>query len=172
MLTQQAANSAVHMAVLEYFAGEREEMVTTIAVSLVIAAAAVWLLIYSRTGFAVALAISTVLAAGLMSTGLASLMVRDTGRSRELGAVLGTGEPPVIMASEKQRMVVVLSKYRYYRYGAALVALIAMAGVLLSQRGWVHGVAAGLLLIVLSQVMIDQFSETRAKTYLWKILTP
>lgn len=128
MLTQQTANSAVHMAVLEYFAGERAEMVTSIAVSLVVAAAAICLLIYSRTGFAFAFMITTVLAAGLMSAGLASLITRDAGKSRELRAVLAAGHSPVIMASEKRRMVVVLSEYRYYRYGAAFLALVAVAG--------------------------------------------
>jgi len=165
MLTQEAANTATHMAVLEYFAGERAEMVTAIAIFLAVAASAVWLFVYSRTGFALAFMITTVLAAGLMSAGLTSLMTRDRARSGELGAVLQTKQQPTVMVSEKQRMVVVLSKYRYYRYGAALIAVIAMAGVLLSHRGWVHGAAAGLLLVVVSQVLIDQFSEQRAKAY-------
>ena len=67
--------------------------------------------------------------------------------------------------AEKARIDVVLSKYKYYCYGAVVLAALAMAGLLLSGRGWVHGIAVSLLPVVVAQVAIDHFSERRAHIY-------
>jgi hypothetical protein len=43
--------------------------------------------------------------------------------------------------------------------------MIALAAVALSRRAWVNGAAAGVLLLVIAQVMIDHYSEARALRY-------
>jgi preprotein translocase subunit SecY len=82
---------------------------------------------------------------------------------------LESGQRANAVTGEAERIRVVISKYKYYRYGAAVIGLIAIAGFLTSDRGRVHGVAAGLLLLVPAQVMIDHFSEQRAHIYLQQL---
>lgn len=159
------ADAALQATVRDYFAGERAEMLTAVAIFVVVAAMTAWLYVSSRSGFALGLMATVLLFGAVMGGGLVSLMVRDVGLSRDLGAALQTDQRTTGIAAEKERVGVVLSKYRYYRYGAAVLAAIALAGLLLSDRGWVHGVAAGLLLVVVSQVLIDHFSERRAQGY-------
>ena len=48
-------------------------------------------------------------------------------------------------------------------FGVGLAALLILA---LSRQPWLHGVAAGMLLLVVAQVVIDRYSENRATSYL------
>ena len=171
MLTQPTAISANQVAVLEYFAGERREMFLILAFALGVAALALWLFIATRAGFAMAFMITVLLFGGLMSAGIVSLMIRDQASSRVLSLSLQTEQSATAIAGEKARIDVVLSKFKYYRFGAAVLGVLAMVGFMLSGRGWVHGVAAGLLLVVVAQVVIDHFSERRAQIYLKQLTT-
>ena len=154
---------------LDYFAGERAEMLIAIAAVLVVAASAAWLYLSSRSGFAMAIMMTVVLFGGVMAAGLASLMIRDRGASRVLTHTLQTNRYATAIAGEKARVSVVLAKFKYYRFGAVVLGVLAMAGLLLSGRGWIHGVAAGLLLVVFAQVVIDHFAEQRAHGYFEKL---
>jgi hypothetical protein len=102
----------VQSAVIDYFSGERQEMLLILGGSLLVAALALWLWVATRTGFAAAFAITVL---------------------------------------------------------AAAIALLALLGLVLSGRGWIHGVAAGLLMLVVAQVLIDHYSEHRAADYLRKL---
>ena len=44
-----------------------------------------------------------------------------------------------------------------------MAALLILA---LSRQPWLHGAAAGMLLLVVAQVVIDRYSENRATSYL------
>ncbi|MCJ2374438.1 hypothetical protein [Pseudomonas sp. RGM 3321] len=153
------------LAVRNYFAGERNEMLAILAVSVVLALSAFALYYSSGSGLAKGFLITTLVCAGLMSATALSLMVRDGNAPTNLTVAIGSEQAPQAIASERDRVAVVISKYKYYRYGAGVLGAIALAGLLLSSRGWVHGVAAGLLLLVVAQVLIDHFSERRAHLY-------
>lgn len=101
-----------------------------------------------------------------------SLLVRDKALSSTL--IQGVNSPHCgqIVAEEVARIETVVSKYSYYRYGAAVLAALSVLGLILTRRDWVHGVAAGLLLVVVAQVVIDHFSEQRARLYLSRLSAP
>ncbi|WP_176442624.1 hypothetical protein [Noviherbaspirillum humi] len=157
------------MAVLDYFAGERQEMLIILSGSAVLAIVAAWLWAATRTGFAMALAITVLVSASLLSAMAVSLLVRDKGLSGNVTQALGSEQRASAISAERERISVVISLYKYYRYAAAAVGVLALAGLLLTQRGWVHGLAAGLLLLVVAQTMIDHYSEKRARLYFEKL---
>lgn len=74
MLTQ-AAGPAIRAAVVNYFIGERSEMVIAIAAFVSGAGATALALHSSRSGFAMALLVTVMLFGGLMGAGAASLMI-------------------------------------------------------------------------------------------------
>lgn len=153
-------------AVAEYFSGERREMVLIIAGSLIFTILAAWLWVATRSGFAMSFAVTVLSAAILLSITAGSLLVRD----KELSSVITEGiESPNMLSmlkTERERISILQSKYRYYRFGAALIAAFCVLGLMLSDRSWLHGVAAGLLLLVVAQILIDHFSERRAGVYI------
>ncbi len=153
-------------AVVEYFAGERWEMLLILGGSAVLAMLVAWMWIATRSEFALAFAATTLISALMMSAVAGSLLVRD----KELSSLILHGiESPnraSVVNIERARIGVVASKYRYYRYGAAFIAALCVVGLMLSDRVWVHGIAAGLLILVVAQVLIDHYSERRAGIYL------
>jgi hypothetical protein len=152
------------LAVLEYFSGERREMVLILCGSAILSALVFWMWITTRTGFALAFAATVLASAILFSATAVSLLQRDKGISAAIVQGIDTGQHASTIAAERERISVVLSKYRYYRYAASAIAVLALC-LMLSVRQWVHGLAAGLLLLVSVQVLIDHFSERRADVY-------
>lgn len=169
MADQQVASSGVRTAVLDYFAGERSEMGIAIAVFFAVAALAIWRFVAVRTGFAMAFMTTLVLVGEVMAAGLALLMIRDHTLSRRLIHSLSTEGYATAIEREATRVRVVLTKFRYYRLVSAILALIALVALTLSGREWMQGVAAGLLTIVASQLIIDHYSQLRARDYLKKL---
>ena len=107
---------------------------------------------FKHTITAAALALTTVVATGLLAGGAASLLNRDSGLASSIVQSLGTDQQAARMATERERMSVVRSKYRYYRIGALALGLAALLCLALSHRGWVHGLAVGLLLLVVHRL--------------------
>jgi hypothetical protein len=165
MPSEQAATPAIHDAIYEYFAGERNEMWLVIAASSSVSVLALWLFFSARNGFSLALMASVLLFAGMLSAAAVSLLIRDRDSPRVLTLAAQTQPQGPTVAAEKARMAVVLSKYKYYRYAAAVITVFAVAAMLLSSRGWLHGVAAGLLLLAAAHAIIDHYSERRAQVY-------
>lgn len=169
VFSPDTAHPAVQAAVADYFAGERMEMTIAIVAFVVVAAASAWFYLASRSGFALALMLTVGVFAAIMGGGLASLLIRDRGLSAELSETLAAGQSPARLEQERERVRVVISKFRYYHYGALVLGALALAGFALSSRDWIHGIAAGLLLVVVAQVIIDRSAEARARFYLSKI---
>lgn len=169
MMPSTGITPSLQTAVLEYFAGERVEMLLILSGSAVVAALAVWLWMANRTGFAMAFGVTILASAVLLSATAGSLLIRDKGVSSAVTQGLGTDEHAFTLGAERERVSVVVSKYKYYRYGAGVLAALAVAGLMLSSRGWLHGMAAGLLILVVVQVLIDHFSEQRASIYLQRL---
>lgn len=169
MATRQAASATLQRAVSDYFAGERCEMTIAIAAFVAVAALAIWRFIAVRTGFAMAFVTTLVWVGAVMAAGLAMLMIRDHASSRRLSSSLMTEHNVTVIVRETARIRVVLSKFKFYRLVSAGLASVALTGLMLSDREWIQGAAAGLLTIVASQLIIDHFSERRARAYLEKL---
>lgn len=150
----------------DYFKGEQHEMMLIFVGSAALTSIAAWLWFATRSSFAVGFGITVLVTAMLLCGTAASLLVRDKALVEELTLSLGKPQQSQVLAKERARIEVVISKYRYYRYSAAVLAALSVLGLLLTSRGWVHGVVAGLLLLVVAQVVIDHFSEQRATQYL------
>ncbi len=156
-------------AVLEYFVGERQEMLLILSGSLLVTVMVLWLWTTTRTGFAAAFAFTALVTATLLSRTAVSLLACDNGLSNKIVQALGTERQAKSLTAERKRIAVVRSKYRYYRYASSVIALIALLGLTLWNRGWVHGVAAGLVLLVVAQMLIDHYSERRADRYFQRL---
>lgn len=172
MMIPTNVQTSLQLAISEYFGGEYSEMLLILAGSALFAALATWLWLATRSGFAIGFG-ATVLVAVVLLAGMAtSLLVRDKGLSSSLIQGISSPHGSQIVADEVARIETVVSKYRYYRYGAAVLATLSVLGLIATGRGWVHGVAAGLLLVVVAQVFIDHFSEQRARLYLTRLSAP
>lgn len=158
-------SAQIQATVLDYFAGERQEMLLILTGLLLLSALALWLWMATRTSFAAAFAITVIATAVLFSGTALSLFVRDQGLSARVVQTMGTERGTASLAAERERIAVVVSKYPIYRYASGVIAFIALLGLALSARGWVHGLVAGLLLLVVAQVLIDHYSEQRASAY-------
>lgn len=165
-MTPTEASTSLQLAIHEYFNGEFYEMLFILAGSALFTGLATWLWLATRSGFAMAFGTTVLVAAALFSAAAVSLMVRDKDLSNSLVQAASSPHRGQAMAQELKRIDTVVSKYRYYRYGAAVLAALSGMGLLLTHRAWVHGIAAGLLLVVVAQVFIDHFSEQRARQYL------
>lgn len=163
------ASVTLQQAVNEYFGGEFNEMLFILAGSVLLAGLAAWLWLATRSGFAKAFGTTVLVAAALFSGTAISLMVRDRDLSNSLVQVTNSPHRGQVVEQELKRIDTVVSKYRYYRYGAAVFAALSVMGLLLTHRGWVHGIAAGPLLVVVAQVFIDHYSEQRARQYLSRL---
>ena len=162
-------SAQIQTMVLDYFAGERQEMLLIVGGSLLFSVLALCLWSVTRTGFSSAFAITVLATAILFSATAFSLSVRDRSLSTSLVQAVGTPQQTANLAAERERIAVVVSKYPYYHYASGVIALIAVLGFVFSSRGWVHGLAAGLLLLVVAQVLIDHYSEQRATCYLKRL---
>jgi hypothetical protein len=155
--------------VLDYFRGERREMLSILGTSAIMAVAVVAFFKFSRDGFAKGLMITVLACAALLSATAISLLIRDTKLSQSIASGLSTSYATTIVQQEQSRLVAVIDNYPRYRWAAGAFGLAALSILALSRQPWSHGVAAGLLLLVVAQVIIDHYSERRARTYLDEI---
>lgn len=156
---------ALTTAIQAYFAGERHEGLAILAFSagLVLVAAAIH--VAARDGFSRGFGVVALLLAVLLSSTVLSLMRRDPPHQAELTAAIRGGDARSAVAAEASRMAEVIRKYPYYRIVALGLGLLALVAAAMSRRGWVNGAAAGVLLLVVAQVVIDHYSEARAMRY-------
>ncbi len=155
----------VHDHVIHYFEGERREMFAIIAGSVVLTLLVLGFVFVVRDPFSKGLAVTVAITALLLAGTAGSLLARDASLSRDVISAMKPGVVEKAVEAERSRIDAVISKYKYYRYGAAGLGLLALLTLVVSRRGWAHGAAAGLLLLVLAQVLIDHYSERRARQY-------
>ncbi len=155
----------MHDHIAQYFQGERREMFAIIIGSLLLGALVVALVLSARDAFSKAMAATVLLSAALLAGTAVSLLVRDSRLSAHLASATTSTDAARSIADERSRIEGVISKYPYYRYAAAGLGVLALVALLASRREWAHGVAAGLLLLVTAQVLIDHYSERRAQRY-------
>lgn len=162
--------SLVDHAVLTYFDGERREMLSILGASALLATLAVAFFLTARDGFAKGLMITVLASATMLSATAVSLLTRDQHLIRSLTSGRGSDAAAVAVQQERNRIIAVIAKYPRYRLAAVAFGLAALAMLWLSRQSWLHGVAAGLLLLVIAQTVIDHYSERRARTYLDQML--
>ena len=163
------ALSELAPSVLDYFRGERHETLLILGTSAIMAIAVVAFFQFSRDGFAKGLMITVLACAVLLSATAISLLIRDTKLSQSIASGLSTRSASTIVQQEQSRVFAVIDKYPRYRWAAGVFGLAALSILALSRQPWSHGVAAGLLLLVVAQVIIDHYSERRARAYLDEI---
>lgn len=136
---------------VKYFAGERLKMLLILSRLIVATVLTAWLWAATRSGFALAAAVTVLAPALLFSATAGSLLMRDKTLSSTLARGIESSQEHSVVATERERVEVVVSKYKYYWYGAALIAAIGVLGLILpSARDRMHGIAAELLLLVLA----------------------
>lgn len=155
----------LQLVITSYFAGERNEMI--LIISTAIAASIVTIYLSSRIPSPLirALNITVISAALLLAITALSLLIRDAAIQENLLSGLSTEQILLLLSAELQRINVIIDKYHVYRYISALLAIMSLLGVCISRHRYVHGVAAGLLLLVIAQLTIDHYSENRALRY-------
>ena len=156
---------ALITAVQAYFAGERHEGFAILGFLVVLVLVAGSLHAVGRDGFSRGFGIMALLLAILLSPMGVSLMRRDARHQAMLVAGLRGGDARAVVTAEAGRMAEVIRKYPYYRVAALALGALALAAAALSRRGWVSGAAAGGLLLVIAQLVIDHYSEARAVRY-------
>jgi len=156
-------------AVLAYFHGERQEMLSILGASAVVAAAVAALFLTMRDGFAKGLMITTLVCAAVLSASAVSLLARDRTLSQSIVSAMEGTAATTVVEKEQSRIAAVIANYPLYRWAAVLVGIVALLLLVLVRQHWLHGVAAGLLLLVVAQVVIDRYSEARAASYLEQI---
>lgn len=152
-------------AILQYFHGERREMIAILAGSLVATLLTGGLFLLVRDSFVKALLVTVLISAALLSSTAGSLLARDARLRTDLVAAVQSAHGERALAGERTRVAAVISKYRYYRYGATGLGVLALLALTVSRKGWAHGAALGLLMLVMAQVVIDHYSEQRARGY-------
>lgn len=156
-------------AVLGYFAGERHAMLLVLSAAAVMAVIAVWTWAATRTGFATGFSATVLAISMLLSSMAGGLLVRDRTLSRHIVEGIHSTRQTSIVLAERKRICAVISKYSLYRRAVAIIALFSLLTLLLSDRDWVHGLVAGLLILVIAQITIDHLSQERAEAYLLSI---
>ena len=167
-MTTATTYDVLSAAIADYFRGERQEMLAILAGAGAMTLAAVGLYVAMRDGFARGFAGATLLAAVLLTGTAVLLLHRDPRLRADVEAGLRAAHAPAAhaaVAAEAARVAEVIRKYPYYRYGALALAAAALAAAALTRRAWVHGAAAGVLLLVAAQLAIDHYSERRASRY-------
>ncbi len=156
---------ALITAVQAYFAGERHEGFAVLGFLVALVIVAGTLHAVGRDGFSRGFGIVALLLAILMSPMVGSLMRRDARHQATLVVGLRGEDARAVVTAEVGRMAEVIRKYPYYRVGALGLGALALVAAALSRRAWVNGTAAGVLLLVVAQFMIDHYSEARAVRY-------
>ncbi len=158
-------NDALTTAIRDYFAGERAEMWTVLAGSAVVLALSIAHMAIARDAFARGLGVVVVLGVVLLTSTAIGLLVRDPGIESALVSAVAGDRGDVAVAAERARIDVVISKYPLYRYAALGLSLLALIAVASTRRPMVNGVAAGVLLLTVTLLIVDHHSEQRARGY-------
>ena len=125
-MTSTETYAPLQALIREYFKGEYNEMMLIFAGSAALTCIAVWLWVGTRSGFALGFGVTVLATAMLLCGTAASLLVRDKGLVEELTLSIGKPQQSQVLAKERARIEVVVSKYRYYRYSAAVLAALSV----------------------------------------------
>ncbi len=149
----------------EYFLGERREMVAILISAGVAILIALFVLIRLRDGFAAGVAFTVIIAAVLLGGAAVSLLKRDGPMLTAITVEAQSGAVAVVREREIGRITTIIEKYPIYHRVALALGIIAIVLAAFVSSPAARGVAAGLLLLVAAQFIIDHYSESRARLY-------
>jgi uncharacterized membrane protein len=158
-------SDAVAAAIRAYFAGERAEMGMLLAGCAVALALSIAHMTLARDAFARGLGIVVVIGVLILASTAIGLLRRDPGIESPLVAALATERRDDALTAERARIGVVISKYPIYRYSALALSLLSLIGIAVTRRPMINGVAAGVLLLTVTLLIVDHHSEQRARGY-------
>jgi hypothetical protein len=154
------------LSMAEYFRGERSEAWTLAACALGLALAGATFLWIVRDAFAVGLGPMLLLGALILATTSGTILIRDPGLHGSLMADLANPTAKVAtMVNEQARIARVLADFQLYTRGLLGLGVLAIALLVFVQAPIVRGIAAGLLVMLTAQSIIDHYGDTRAKVY-------
>ena len=148
----------------DYFLGERSEMFAILIGAMLAVALALGTYLRLRDSFAIGFAVTVVVAALLLAGMAASLLQRDGGMLTALTQEAESGAAQVVRERELARISVVINNYPTYHRVAMVLGVLALLLAVFFGAG-ARGVATGLLLLVAAQLVIDHYSESRARLY-------
>ena len=160
---------AASLAIETYFTSEAGEMYCILGGSLVLGLCSLTLWLKFSDQFSAALAVTLIVIALLLAATGASLLLRDGKNARMLQDTLATGDPAMqinVLNTERYRMQAVVDNYQNLRYFFAGFALLGALLIGFTDHHISHALAFGLLIFAVSGLVIDRYSETRARTYL------
>lgn len=159
------AITGLQMATVTYFSAERTQMGLVIGGAIVVAVLAVYLFVSARDVFSRSFMITVLVCASVLGGTAAAMLARGMPYSPHAASSGQNASSGQALTQELSRITTVVNNYQRYRLLAVGIALLALAGLSWPQRPGLHGVAAGFLLLVLAQVIIDHYSESNARRY-------
>lgn len=156
-------------AVETYFSSEAGEMycILGVALLLLVLAAVFWLKFADR--FSHGLAVALLCVGGVLAATGVGLLLRDTANKDVLLEAVYDAKPAerkAIFATEQARMQAVVNNYPNLRYIAVALMLMGSLLILFLSADVARAAAVGMVLMGLCVIVIDQYSEPRATTYL------
>ncbi|MDD9894032.1 MAG: hypothetical protein OXT49_11110 [Gammaproteobacteria bacterium] len=152
-----------------YFSAEAAEMYCLVIVGVVlfVLAAVFWLKFSDR--FSQGFAISLLVIGSVLTATCVGLLVRDTANKDVLLEAVHGAKPverKVIFATETERMQKVVDNYPNLRYISVAFMLLGSLLILFLSADLARAAGVGMVLLGVSVIIIDQYSEPRARTYL------
>lgn len=160
------------LAIETYFTSEAAEMYCILGGSLMLGLCSLTLWLKFSDQFSTALAITLAVVALLLATTGTSLLIRDSKNARTLLDTLHNKDMVAqqsVLSVEKNRMQAVVDNYQNLRYLFAGFALLGALLIAFTHHHMSHAIAVGLLIFALSGLVIDRYSEVRARTYLQEL---
>lgn len=157
------------LAIEAYFVSEAGEMYCILGGSLVLGLCSLTLWLKFSDQFSTALAITLMVVALLLAATATSLLIRDGKNALVLLDTLHNEDviaQQSMLSVEQNRMQTVVDNYQNLRYLFAGLALLGALLIAFTHHHISHAIAIGLLIFALSGLMIDRYSETRARLYL------
>ena len=113
--------------------------------------------------------LSVSLMMGVLSLAFIWLLIRNPSLEQKVAATVQSENPRAAIDGEATRMTKVINSYRYYRYGFMALALIALVAILVTRSGLIDGIAAGVFVLMATQLIVDHYSEQRSVGYLYSL---
>lgn len=156
---------SIQPAINAYFLGERTEMISIIAGSVIVSTCIVLLNRRYQHNLIRALSWSVLFSGLLLSVTAISLLFRDAELRNTLLFGLSTSHSIELLTTELQRINRVVEKYRIYQCVSACIIVSSIFAIFFSKYSNMRGISIGLILLSIAQLAIDHYSENRAIQY-------
>lgn len=143
----------------EIFEGK---MIALFGIAVIAISIAFWKI--GTTPFAKAIVVP-LLVVGLLSATAGSFMVVNNNKRIVSYKAAYQENPPAFVQSEKERTDFFIKWYPYTMYIMSAIIIVGISSYLFLGGAWGRAIGLALILLSLSLLFIDHFSEERAETY-------